>query len=101
MTDNELTTGEELLSAFNDQPPKMDGYRTLSQFIDEALRNAFELGREAGHGMLQNEIALLKEDIEAFHTALDDLGVPRHENEMELSMYGRALRMPKPPEGGQ
>lgn len=32
------------------------------------------------------------EDLEATHSALDDQGAPRHENEVELSLWGRVVR---------
>jgi hypothetical protein len=36
-----MNTGESILSQFNDQPSgKIEGYKTLSQFIDEALTKA-------------------------------------------------------------
>lgn len=39
---------------------------------------------------LENRLELAKEDIEAFHLAMDGAGVPRSGDEGELSMFGRA-----------
>jgi hypothetical protein len=46
-------------------------------------------GQHAGQGEAEHELNIL-------HKSLDGMGVPRHENEVVLSAWGRVVRMPQP-----
>ena len=47
--------------------------------------------RELSMAMLENLVELLKEDIECFHMAADDAGLPRGDAAGTYSMWGRVL----------
>lgn len=55
----------------------------------DQMRAEFQKDRPDRVSILQNQVYLLEEDIEAFHLNLDDAGIPRKSGEETYSMWGR------------
>lgn len=60
-------------------------FANVPPICEEAAKRIEELEAEL------NRLELIKEDLEAYHMAMDDIGAPRVKDGEELSAYGRAM----------